>query len=65
MPWPLYPGKEPRCPWVGRMLDTSLLLYKELQADAPAVNTLRLGYKDQHVNAVYGDNSYVRLVRNA
>ena len=37
-----------------RTLDTSLLHYKEQQADARAVNTLRLGYKDQHVNAVYG-----------
>jgi hypothetical protein len=23
-----------------------------------AVNTLRLGYKDQHVNAVYGNDTY-------
>jgi len=47
------------------MLGTLLLHYREQQADAPAVNTLRLAYKDQHVNAVYGNDSYVRIVRNA
>ena len=49
---------------MGRLLDTLLLLYKELQADSPAVNTLRLGYKDQHVNVVYGDDSYVKTLRS-
>jgi len=50
---------------VGRVLDTLLVHYKEQQADAPAVNTLRLGCKDQHVIAVYGNDSYVRIVLNA